>query len=87
MSAAELDPRVRAVLDGTDPYGHPAQVPDEVAEVMIAAVAELGEELSPPPTGVGLVLGAGVLDRLRIARTDGEPSASTTTTSRLDRRC
>jgi len=87
MSSDQLDPRVRALLNGTDPYGHPVQVPDEAGEVMTAAVAELGEELAARAAGVGLVLGAGVLDCLRNAHPTGEPTSPPATTSRLDKRC
>ena len=85
---ADLDLRVRALLGGTDPQGHPLiELPGEVGEILSAAVAELGEELAPPPSGVGLVLGAGVLDRLRVVQAEGEPSALPATSSRLDKRC
>jgi hypothetical protein len=82
---AELDLRVRALLGGTDPQGHPLiELSGEVGEILSAAVAELGEELAPPLTGVGLVIGAGVLDRLRV---EAEPSSAPATSSRLDKRC
>ena len=84
---ADLDPRVRAVLEGTDPRGHAVvELPDEVQDMLTAAVAELGG-LSAPQPGIGLVLGSGVVSRLVQPRPQLDPSRLPPTPSTVDKRC
>jgi hypothetical protein len=84
---SDLDPRVRAVLGGTDPYGQPViEMPDELRDVLAAAVTGLGAELPVQAGGVGVVLGSGVIGRLVQPPTENDANPVLTLPSRLDKR-